>query len=57
LLDFGGVVVRYGQFYGPGTYHEGEPPGHPRVHVDDAARRTVDLLDAPSGTVVVAEDA
>jgi hypothetical protein len=56
VLDVGGVVVRYGRFYGPGTYYEAEPPPAPRVHVDEAARRTVPLLDAASGIVVVAED-
>ncbi|MBF6357133.1 NAD(P)-dependent oxidoreductase [Nocardia higoensis] len=55
VLDFGGVVVRYGQFYGPGTFYETEPPGHPRIHVDDAAARTIPLLEAPSGVVVLAE--
>ncbi|HEY7620732.1 MAG TPA: NAD-dependent epimerase/dehydratase family protein, partial [Solirubrobacteraceae bacterium] len=45
-LGAGGVVVRYGQLYGPGTYFENEPPPHPRVHVDEAARRTVAALDA-----------
>jgi uncharacterized protein YbjT (DUF2867 family) len=56
VLDAGGVVVRYGRFYGPGTYSEVEPPPPPRIHVDEAARRTVPLLDAASGIVVVAED-
>jgi uncharacterized protein YbjT (DUF2867 family) len=56
VLDVAGVVVRYGRFYGPGTYYEAEPPPPPRVHVDEAARRTVPLLDAASGIVVVAED-
>jgi uncharacterized protein YbjT (DUF2867 family) len=56
VLDVGGVVVRYGRFYGPGTYYEAEPPPAPRVHIDEAARRTVPLLDAASGIVVVAED-
>ncbi|MEU3013716.1 NAD-dependent epimerase/dehydratase family protein [Nocardia asteroides] len=55
VLEAGGVVVRYGQFYGPGTYYETTPPGHPRIHVDAAAVRTMELLDAPSGAVVVAE--
>ncbi|MBW0271163.1 epimerase [Nocardia sp. MH4] len=55
VLGAGGVVLRYGQFYGPGTYYESTPPQHPRVHVDAAAARTVALLDAPTGTVVVAE--
>ena len=50
VLDAGGVVVRYGQFYGPGTYHA-RPPEGPRIGLDDAARRTLDVLCAPSGTV------
>ena len=56
VLGAGGVVVRYGMFYGPGTYHERDRPDHPRVHVDEAARRTADLLDAPSGIVEIVED-
>jgi nucleoside-diphosphate-sugar epimerase len=57
VLDAGGVVIRYGVFYGPGTYSEpGKLPAPPRIHVDEAARRTVALLDAPSGVVVVTEE-
>ncbi|MGH8889419.1 MAG: NAD-dependent epimerase/dehydratase family protein [Acidothermaceae bacterium] len=56
VLAVGGVVARYGMFYGPGTYHEDDRPDAPRVHVDDAARRTVPLLDAPSGIVVIADE-
>jgi nucleoside-diphosphate-sugar epimerase len=55
VLAAGGVVLRYGQFYGPGTYFETERPPEPRVHIADAARRTVPLLDAPSGVVVIDE--
>jgi nucleoside-diphosphate-sugar epimerase len=55
VLGAGGVVVRYGQLYGPGTYYETELPTPPRVHVDDAARRTVPALDAESGVLVVAD--
>ena len=29
VLAAGGVVLRYGQFYGLGTYHPGEPPPPP----------------------------
>lgn len=54
VLAAGGVVLRYGQFYGPGTYHA-EPPEPPRIEIDDAARRTAALLDAPSGTVEIVE--
>lgn len=49
VLDVGGVVFEYGQFYGPGTYYPADPPPEPRVHIDTAASRTVDLLDQPGG--------
>jgi nucleoside-diphosphate-sugar epimerase len=55
VLDFGGVVLRYGQFYGPGTYYEDVPPEPPRVTVPEAARRTLNLLEAPSGVVEIVE--
>ncbi|WP_419707712.1 epimerase [Promicromonospora sp. NFX87] len=55
VLDAGGVVVRYGQFYGPGTHYETEPPAHPRIHVSDAAQRTVLLVVAAPGVVVLAD--
>ncbi len=54
VLAEGGVVLRYGQFYGPGTYHE-QPPGEPRVHIDRAAERTVEALGAPTGVVVITD--
>jgi nucleoside-diphosphate-sugar epimerase len=50
-LAAGGVVLRYGQFYGPGTYFECEPPEPPRIHVDEAAKRIAALLAAESGSV------
>jgi uncharacterized protein YbjT (DUF2867 family) len=55
VLEAGGVVLRYGQFYGPGTYHPSQVPDDPRITIDEAARRTVAALDAPAGVVVVAE--
>ena len=55
VLDFGGVVLRYGQLYGPGTYYERELPPHPRVHVNEAARRTLDALDLERTIVTIAE--
>ena len=57
VLDQGGVVLRYGMFYGPGTYHEdGNPEDGPRIDVREAARRTLDYLEAPSGVVELVEE-
>ena len=53
VLAEGGVVLRYGQFYGPGTYNEQQPPEEPRVHIDRAAERTVEALGEPTGVVVI----
>lgn len=55
VLDAGGVVIRYGQLYGPNTYYETAKPDPPRIHVDEAARRTVPALEAPSGIVAIVE--
>ncbi len=56
VLRDGGVVIRYGQFWGPGTYYPDGPPGRPRIHLDDAARQTVAALGAPPGLTLVADD-
>lgn len=55
VLQAGGVVLRYGQFYGPGTYYEQDPPPPPKVDLDEAAVRTVAALDGPSGIVTITE--
>src|SRR5437867_10283901 len=55
VLAADGVVLRYGRLYGPGTYYEAEKPEPPRVHVDEAARRTVPALCAPSGILEVTD--
>ncbi|GAB3329386.1 NAD-dependent epimerase/dehydratase family protein [Micromonospora halotolerans] len=55
VLAEGGVVLSYGQFYGPGTYNEQQIPAEPRVQIDRAAERTVELLDALSGVVVITD--
>jgi nucleoside-diphosphate-sugar epimerase len=57
VLDAGGLVLRYGWLYGPGTYSEtSRRVPSPRIHVDEAARRTVELLDAPGPSVVVVSE-
>ena len=53
VLAEGGVVLRYGQFYGPGTYNEQQQPEEPRVNVDRAAARTVEALGESTGVVVI----
>jgi nucleoside-diphosphate-sugar epimerase len=55
ILGEGGIVLRYGQFYGPGTYNEQQLPKEPRVHIDRAADRTVEALGEPTGVVVVTD--
>jgi hypothetical protein len=53
VLAEGGVVLSYGQFYGPGTYNPQQPPEEPRVHIDRAAERTVEVIGEPTGVVVI----
>jgi uncharacterized protein YbjT (DUF2867 family) len=53
VLAEGGVVLSYGQFYGPDTYNVDQIPAEPRVQIDRAAERTVELLDASTGVVVI----
>jgi nucleoside-diphosphate-sugar epimerase len=55
VLAASGVILRYGLLYGPDTYFDGELPPAPRVHIDTAAARTLEALDAPSGILTVVE--
>jgi uncharacterized protein YbjT (DUF2867 family) len=55
VLDEGGVVLSYGQFYGPGTYYEQQIPAEPRVQIDLAAERTVESLNSASGVVIITD--
>lgn len=56
VLEAGGVVIRYGQLYGPGTYYPGTRPDPPRIHVDDAARQSLPALTVPAGVTLVVDD-
>jgi hypothetical protein len=51
----GGVVVRYGQLYGPGTFYPDQLPSRPRIHVDRAAEETPPLVQAPIGIVTLVD--
>ena len=50
-----GCVLRYGQLYGPGTYHPRQRPDEPRAHIDHAAERTVEALGARPGIVTIVD--
>jgi hypothetical protein len=39
-----------------GTYYEQAPPAPPHVHMDEAARPTVEALAAASGVVEIVEE-
>jgi uncharacterized protein YbjT (DUF2867 family) len=55
VLGAGGAVLRFGQFYGPGTYYDSALPDPPRIHIDVAARRAFEAMDA-EGVVTVVDD-
>lgn len=55
VLDADGVVIRYGQLYGPGTFYEHTVPPHPRIHVATAAAGTARLLGAAAGVVTLTD--
>ncbi len=51
-----GIVLRYGYFYGPGTWYE-EPPKPPAVHVDAGAQACLlALTQGRPGIYNIAED-
>lgn len=52
----GGVIVRYGQLYGPGTYYESDLPSHPRISIDRAAQRSLIALKMLTGVLTLCED-
>lgn len=56
VTEFGGTVLRYGQFYGPDTFHPDRVPAEPRVLVETAARHTVAAIDLPPGILVITDE-
>jgi nucleoside-diphosphate-sugar epimerase len=50
-----GVALRYGYFYGPGTWYE-TPPKPPSVHVDAAAHAALLALNRGEDIYNIAED-
>lgn len=56
VLEVNGIVLRYGFLYGPGTYYQRAFPPAPRVHIDMAAARTLEALNAATGIVTITEN-
>ena len=56
VIAAGGTVLRYGLFYGPGTFYENDPPPPPRIHIDDAARRTIPFLAGRRGIFTITDE-
>lgn len=56
VLNAWGIVMRYGRLYGKGTYATNYLPEPPRVNIEEAVRRTVQLLTHPSGIVTITDD-
>jgi len=50
-----GIVLRYGYFYGPGTWYAG-PPKPPSVHVDAAAHAALLAVSRGAGVYNIAEN-
>jgi nucleoside-diphosphate-sugar epimerase len=50
-----GTVLRYGYFYGPGTWYEA-PTGKPPVHIDAAAHAALLALDGEPGIYNIADE-
>ena len=58
VLGFGGIVLRYGQFHGPGTWAASAadiPDDGPKVGVDHAAAETITHLTAPTGIYTITD--
>ena len=53
VTDFPGTVLRYGQFYGPGTAPPEIAPNEPRSV--ETARHTVEALEQPPGILVITD--
>jgi nucleoside-diphosphate-sugar epimerase len=49
------LILRFGLFWGPGTWRPDAPGPPPAVHVETAGRRAADLLDAAPGTYTITD--
>jgi len=56
VLDYGGTVLRYGRFFGPGTYYEQDKPEPPRIHIEKAAEQTISHFSVKDQIVNIVEN-
>lgn len=49
------VILRFGRFWGPGTWREASPAEPPTVHVDLAGRRAAELIDEAPGVYTITD--
>jgi nucleoside-diphosphate-sugar epimerase len=55
-LAYPGIVLRYGAFYGPGTWNSSAPASGPVVEVTAAAQQTARALEAAPGIYEVTDE-
>jgi uncharacterized protein YbjT (DUF2867 family) len=55
VLAANGVVLRYGQFHGTGTYFPDVLPHPPHVAIERAASATVEHLSSPTGIYTIVD--
>ncbi|WP_394295364.1 NAD(P)H-binding protein [Thermoplasma acidophilum] len=56
VWEYGGIVIRYGRLYGPGTYYQNDLPAKPRIHVDRAAILTAESILSEEKIIVIADE-
>jgi hypothetical protein len=54
-LNADGIILRFGYWYGEGTWSGTRQPPAPRIHIEAAAARTAAALDLKPGIHVIAE--
>ncbi len=55
MLNASGKIVRYGQFYGPGTYYP-DTPTSPSIQIDGAAARKLEALTTDMSVPTIIEE-
>ena len=56
VLAMNGTVLRFGQLWGAGTFNRVKPMSGPTLEVELTGRLTVEFLDSPPGTYILADE-